>query len=301
MDMIKNKKVMIILLVFFFRGVFVFADDNTQVGWKKSLMVDFTTTQTGYSNSWTGGEAGSVNWVSNVNGSVEKQLKKWLSFRTSLKVSFGQTLTQNPETKYWSKPKKSTDLIDWENVGRLTFGEYVDPYVAFRFETQFYDGQNDNKKLFLSPLKLTESAGIIKMFYKEKDDFVSTRLGLGLRQIVKTIIIDSVAFATDDSTLTDGGIESVTDATLSFHKNLRYTGKLTLYKAIFYSKSKQVKDTPFENDWKAVDINWENIISASITKIITVNFYTQFLYDKEVSRKGRFKETVAIGFVFKMI
>ncbi|MFQ5453484.1 MAG: hypothetical protein ACE5D6_04785, partial [Candidatus Zixiibacteriota bacterium] len=100
---------------------------------------------------------------------------------------------------------------------------------------------------------------------------------------------------------TDGGIESVTDATLSFHKKLRYTGKLTLYKAIFYSKSKQVKDTPFDNDWKAVDINWENIISASITKIITVNFYTQFLYDKEVSRKGRFKETVAIGFVFKMI
>ena len=31
------------------------------------------------------------------------------------------------------------------------------------------------------------------------------------------------------------------------------------------------------------------------------NLYTQLLYDKQVSRKGRIKETVGIGFVFKLI
>ncbi|MDH4156868.1 MAG: hypothetical protein OEW00_06290, partial [candidate division Zixibacteria bacterium] len=37
--------------------------EDVQPGlWKKSLQVDLTTTQTSYSNSWVGGEAGSVNW-----------------------------------------------------------------------------------------------------------------------------------------------------------------------------------------------------------------------------------------------
>ena len=52
-------------------------DDSVYAGWKKSLNVDLTTTQTGYSDSWTGGEAGSVNWVSNINGLASKQLKVW--------------------------------------------------------------------------------------------------------------------------------------------------------------------------------------------------------------------------------
>ncbi len=106
---------------------------------------------------------------------------------------------------------------------------------------------------------------------------------------------------TEDSTLTDGGIESVTDVSLTLNHQMQYTGKLTLYKAFFFSGKDEVKGTPFEDDWKAVDINWENIIAASLSKIITVNFYTQLLYDKEVSKKGRFKETLGIGFVFKMI
>ena len=62
-----------------------------------------------------------------------------------------------------------------------------------------------------------------------------------------------------------------------------------------------MKGTEFEDVWKAIDVNWENIISASLSKIITVNLYTQLLYDKEVSRKSRIKETLAIGFVFKML
>ena len=272
-------------------------DDGT---WKTSLQLDVTTTQTSYSDSWVGGEAGSVNWVSNLNGSAERQLSPWFDLKSTLKVSFGQTLTQDAETKTWSKPSKSTDLIDWETVGSLTLQGLVDPYVAFRLETQFFDGANPAKKLFFSPMRLTESAGITHKFFEKDKDVVSTRFGPALRQIFKTVIIDT-ELNTTDSTLTDGGIESVTDAVISINERMKYTGKLTLYKAFFFSESDEVKGTPFEDDWKAIDVNWENIISASITKIITVNLYTQLLYDKEVSTKGRFKETLALGFVFKLL
>jgi hypothetical protein len=274
--------------------------DSVVLGWQKSLAVDFTTTQTAYSDSWVGGEAGSVNWVSNLNGMVSNQLKPWFNYRATLKLSFGQTLTQDADTKKWSKPMKSTDLIDFENVGLFTLDKYVDPYIAFRLESQFYDAQNPHKKLYLSPLKLTESGGIARKFYTNGDQLVMTRLGFGIRQIITSMIVDTATLATTHSTATDGGIESVTDASLKLRSNLLYTGKLTLYKALYYSKKNEVKGTPFADDWKAIDVNWENIVTASITRIIAVNLYTQFLYDKQVSHRGRIKETVAIGFVYKM-
>lgn len=275
--------------------------DSTVTGWKKSLLVDFTTTQTAYSDSWVGGEAGSVNWVSNLNGAAEKQLSPKFSLRSTLKVSFGQTLTQDAETKEWAKPKKSTDLIDWESVGRVTLHKFVDPYVAVRLETQFYDGRNPSKKLYFSPAKLTESAGIAKKMYARGDDFVTSRLGVGLRQIRGKFVTDSVTLATSSRTVTDGGIESVTDASLSLSKNLRYTGKLTLFRAFSFSDKDAFAGTPEEDDWKAVDVNLENIVSAAVSKIVTVNLYTQILYDKQVEKKLRIKETLAIGFVVNML
>ncbi len=277
------------------------AADSTASGWKKSLTVDATVTQTSYSDSWVGGEAGSVNWVGNMNGTAEKQLLPWFGLRSILKLSFGQTITQDAETKDWSKPKKSTDLIDWENVGSFKLQKFIDPYAAFRLESQFVDASVEAKKRYLSPMRFTESAGAIRKFYKKDNDHITSRFGLALRQTITSVIIDSLTLTVEDSTVNDGGLESVTDVVLTLSDRLMYTGKLTVYKAFFFSGSDAVKGTPYEDDWKAIDINWENIFAASISKIITVNFYTQLLYDKQVSKKGRFKETLGIGFVFKLI
>ncbi len=280
----------------------VTAADSTANNWKRSLVVDLTTTQTGYSDSWVGGEAGSFNWVLNMNSSAEKQLSERFDFKSSLKVSFGQTKTQDAETKEWSPAVKSTDLIDFENVGKFTLGGYFDPYVAFRVETQFYDGQVESMKQYFSPLKLTESAGIARVFFKKDKETLSSRLGVGLRQIMKSVVVTDVEeFFVLDTTLTDGGLESVTDAVFKLSERMTFTGKLTLYKALFFSESDAVKGLESEDYWKAVDVNWENIISAQVSKIITVNLYTQLLYDKQISKKGRFKETIAVGFIFKLI
>ncbi|MFH1373038.1 MAG: DUF3078 domain-containing protein [bacterium] len=302
----KNSLVMVILLAMFTMGTTVQAGDTTITGWKKSLVVDFIVTQTAYSDSWVGGEVGAINWVSNLNGSAEKQLKDWLNFKSRLKLSFGQTMTQTTDiidqTRHWSKPQKSTDLIDWENVARFTMHKFVDPYAAVRLESQFLDASVEAKKRYLTPIKLTESAGIARQFHQREKDEVLSRLGLALRQIIKReIIIDPTTLFTTDSTYIYGGIESVTDITFAFNERLLYTGKLSLYKALFFSEKDKVKGTDDEDEWKAIDVNWENIITASISKIVTVNLYTQFLYDKEVERQGRLKETIGIGFIFKMI
>jgi len=276
------------------------ADDSTFTGWKTSMIVDITTTQTAYSDSWVGGEVGSFSWVGNLNSTAEKQLKLWFNYRSTLKLSFGQTLTQDT-SKTWDKPRKSTDLIDWDNVGRFTLHKFIDPYIAFRLESQFVDASIYAKKRYFSPLTLTQSFGFARKFYEKDKDQILSRLGLAVKEHFRKGIVDSVNLITEDSTFVDGGIESVTDFTMTFNEKLNVTSKLSLYKALFFSDKDGVKGTPEEDYWKAIDVNWENIVSASITNIITVNFYTKFLYDKQISHKGRFKETLGIGFVFKLI
>ncbi|HWR82396.1 MAG TPA: DUF3078 domain-containing protein [Candidatus Deferrimicrobium sp.] len=274
------------------------AQDTSQA-WNTSLSLDVTATQTAYSDSWTGGEAGSFNWVANLNGLAEKQMSAKFNLRSTLKASFGQSMSQDKDTKDWSKPSKSTDLIDWENLGRFTLGGLIDPYTAFRLETQFLDASVDAKKRYLNPMRLTESAGAARLLYKKDASNILSRLGFALRHTISRDIIDT-AYNTRTNTATDGGLESVSDVKWTFSGRLTYTGKLTIYKAFFFSKKDDFAGTPFEDDWTAVDVNWENIVSASITKIVTVNFYAQFLYDKQVSRKGRLKETLGIGFALKL-
>ncbi len=296
-----HKSAAIVLIVMLCPTLLMAQDTTVVRGWKKSLILDFTTAQSSYTNSWVGGESGSLNWVGNVNGTAERQAKPWLNYRTTLKMSFGQTLSQDERTREWTKPRKSTDLIDWEHLGRFTTNKFVDPYAALRLETQFYTQFGNDTKAYLRPLKLTESAGLARKFYAKDKDIVLSRLGLALREIVRPYLTAADSTITQDSTLTDGGLESVTDVTLTLNKRVLFIGKLSLYKAFFFSGSDRVKGTAFEDDWKAIDINWENQFQIQVTKIVTVNFYTQLLYDKEISRKGRFKETLALGFVLRLV
>jgi hypothetical protein len=269
--------------------------------WEKTLDLNLTLTQNSYSDSWAGGEAGSVNWMANSNFKAAKQLCSKFNWSNTLKLAFGQTLQQDQETKNWRKPFKSTDLIDGESLGRFTLNAVVDPYLAFRAITQFMDASVPEVKRYLNPLTLTESAGVSRLFYKSEETELLSRLGFGLRQVIKKEIVDTLNQKTETQSTNDGGFESVTDFKTSLNGGkITYSTKLTLFKAICYSESDELKGKPEEDYWKAVDVNWENIFTASITKYLTVNLYVQFLYDKEIDLRGRLKETLALGFTYKI-
>jgi hypothetical protein len=278
---------------------FVFSVSRAEP-WSKSLDTDLTLTQNSYSDSWTGGEAGNVSWVWNANGQFEKQASPKFKFRNTSKLSFGQTHTQDNETKDWAKPTKSTDLIDIENLGLFTLHYYVDPYVGLRFESQFLDASVPGINLYLNPKKITESVGAARQFYKKEKDELLSRLGFAFRQIITEMVIDTLNEETETETTSDGGIESVTDLKLTLSETLSYTSKLSLYKALFFSESDEVEGTPVEDYWKAIDVNWENRLSAAVSKYITVSLYTQLLYDKQIDRRGRLKETLSLGITYKL-
>ena len=280
--------------------------DTTKGGWNRTLIFDLTTTQAAYSDSWQGGETGSFNWVTNLNGIAEKHFSSKIHFRTVLKLSFGQTSTQDEGTGQWSIPIKTTDKIDWDNVALLAADKPINPYISFRLESRFYDGSNQSKLLHLSPLKLTESAGVSHRIHAKDDDFVELRIGLALQQEITKFITDSVIsvmpveYIISDSTRSSGGIEVVTDARLTLRENISYVGKLTLYKALSISDKDALASTPSANDWKKTDVEFDNVFTASITGLIKVNLHLEFKYDRQVSSKIQIRETIAIGLAFNL-
>ncbi len=268
--------------------------------WSKSLDLNLTVTQNSYSDSWKGGEAGSASWVANASGIFEKQLYPSFRHKSTIKLAFGQTHIQNKDSKKWAKPQKSTDLIDFENLGLFTLNSFVDPYIALRLETVFLDASVGGINRYFSPAKLTESGGIARVFYKADKNELISRLGFALRQTLTSTIIDTAAAITESKSTQDGGLEMVGDFKQALSATMMITSKLSLYKALFYSKADDFKGTAAENYWKAVDVNLETKISASVAKYVEVSLYLQALYDKEIDLRGRFKQTLALGLTYKL-
>ena len=269
-------------------GVVASAQDTTaiQPAWKIGIETGLGITQAAYSDNWTGGESGSIIWVSNFRGTAERKFSESWLFNNELKLEFGQTHTQVDSTKQWEKPKKSADKVRFDTILRLTKGWAVDPYTAGTLESQFVDASGA-KKIYFNPVDLTEAIGVARDLIKVPDVRVlTTRLGFGLRQHLMHAA----------KTTNDGGIEWVTDLALgSPNSKYSFVSKFTVFQALFNSQSDQLPN----DNWKTADLNWDNSLRASLNSVLQMSLGWQLLYDKEIDLGGRFKETLALGVAYK--
>jgi hypothetical protein len=270
--------------------------------WAPSLDANLTLTENAYSDNWVGGETGALSWVFNANALAERQLHEKIHNRNTLKLSFGQVHTQDRATDRWASPEKSTDLIDVETVFRFTLGGFVDPFAAWRLESQFLDASDPAKDRLLNPLTLTESFGIASVLMDEEKRDWTARLGMGLRQhIDRDALSDAAADDRETRTTTDAGAEFVSELVTPLAQNrITLTSKLIVFRALFYSESDELEGLPNEDYWKAPDVNFENTFTAGITNYLMVSLYIQLLYDKEIDLAGRFKQTLSLGLTYKL-
>jgi hypothetical protein len=264
-------------------------------GWTKSADVSLNVTQNEYSDNWAGSELGSISWVFNANMLAEKQLQAKIHNKNTLKLAFGQTHNQyinlNGKRK-WASPEKSTDLIDFESMFRFTLGLVVDPFASVRWESQFMDERGSEVKN-LNPNIFTESFGVARLLLKEENRELSTRLGAAFKQY-----FDGYA----DENTNDGGLEFVGEFKSPLAMGaINYNTKLVLYKALFYSLSDDETNPDYTDNWEQVRLDWEHILSASITKLINLNLYIQFIYDERQIDELQFKETLGLGFTYKLM
>ncbi len=269
--------------------------------WKLTIEDNLMVTQNAYSSNWAGSEAGSLSWTANSNTLAEKQMTSKLNSRNTVKLSYGLTYSQNEITNKWGAPVKSTDLIDAESILRFTLGKPVDPYTSLRFESQFYDSSDTAKKRYINPTTFTESAGIAKEIIKKDKREWLTRLGVALKQRTDRDHLDPNTLERKNKTQSSAGVQLISNFTSPYAENkITYANNLTVYQALVNSEAESLKGQTNENYWRAIDVNWEHILSVSISKYIMVNFYAQWLYDKEIALGGRFKETLALGVTYKL-
>lgn len=271
-------------------------DSITLHRWKIDFEGNLGLTQGSYSDNWEGGEAGSLIWVADSRTTaVRRFTKNWL-FSNELKLAFGQSHSQDEQTKKWTAPKKSADRIRFDTILRLTRGWAVDPYTAGSLESQFYDPSSTLEKRYVNPIDLTETVGVARYLLNKPDvRVITSRVGVGVRQrLVRMDDTVNVGKSIRETT-SDGGAEWVTDIALGSAKTrVSFVSKVTVFQALFNSQADDNDDT-----WKTADLNWDNTLRANVSRILQVSLAWQLLYDKQLALGGRFKETLALGLTYK--
>ncbi len=308
--------------------------------WMFGELLSLNLSQSTFSNNWAGGDRGSIVWVLGSLSSAERQFNTRFNSSTTLQLAYGQTTRQvddpaNPGRRTWDAPDKTTDQVLLESVGRFTLDTYVDPYFAVRAETQFQDQSSPFGTLNFNPVRLKETAGIARVLVKEEDRETITRLGFGFRQVIGRTLLSGAPRVIEHATTRDGGFEWQTNVKQPLlQKKVLYTSVLLVFQPVFYSLAQSLEDLdrdarlaglPHEavkDRWRATNVNFQNTFAAQITKGISVNLYAEFQYtklggalkldpatpvadrlaevDRNTRKAGQFKETLALGFSYRL-
>ena len=252
------------------------------------IMVNLTQSQ--FSDNWNGSELSNITWAATMNNTAQKQLAEWLKNKNTLKLAFGQTHLQKEnaagDSVFWEAPQKSTDQIAFESLMQFTLKSFVDPYISLRAESQFLD-ETGTETLLVNPVLFTESAGIMKTIIDAEKTKLNVRLGGAVRENWNRRV---------SGIPIDGGVEGIVEfKQILGLLNASYNSRLSAYKALFKSDA-----TAADDNWKALDYKWENLLSFNLWKLLSLNLNLDVIYEKEQSPDIQWKEILGLGFSYSL-
>lgn len=256
------------------------AEEKPAYGWKKEGIANLNFTQNQFDN-WSQGGEDSWSWQLDINAKFENDQEKF-NWTNSGKVSYGKTKVAS------AGAKKAADEIKLESVYTYKMSIYVNPYAAVTGQTQFTDGfdysTDPATKVsgLMDPVYFTQSAGL--GFDVSKN--IKTRLGAALKETITKTDVAAELFAQGEKTRVEYGAESVTEANFKLAENLLYTSKLVLF-----SNIKGIDE---------IDVDWDNVFSARVSKYISVSLNIKLLYDKDISPRRQLKQTLAVGLSYAL-
>jgi len=240
-------------------------------GWQKEMTAGVNLTQTSFDNWAQGGEnafAWQLNYAFKFVNNQEKT-----NWANSGKFNYGMTKVGDESAK------KSIDDIKLESVFTYKIGSTINPYIGATGESQAGPGYDYvvTPKLkitnFMDPGYFRESAG----FGYKPNEAISTRAGVALKQ---TVVQETQIVASKNEI----GAESVTDLDWKISDNSQLTSKLELFSNL--------------KGFDEIDVNWDNVLTAKVSKYINLNFNVKLLYDKDISAKRQLKQALAVGFSY---
>jgi len=260
--------------------------EEVAYGWQKMMIGALNLTQSSFDN-WVQGGENLFSWQLTLNFKfVNKQEKT--NWANTGKLGFGLTRTGDKESR------KSTDEIKLESVYTYKIGILINPYIAFNGETQFGAGYNyaTNPKTqisdFMDPAYFRESIGI----GFEPNDYLKTRLGFSFKQTNTNNYPAPYADNPETTSLIEQtrnemGAESVTDLNWKISSNTLLISKLELFSTL--------------KAFDEIDVNWDNTLTAKISKYFNMNLQFRLFYDKDISPKRQIKQALALGFSYSFM
>lgn len=319
-------------------------DARTPGPWELDANLAALFTQSAFSSNWARGDKGTFSWTITGESTAKRQLSRNWNWSNLLRLAYGQTGRQesdpdNPDRNVWQPPDKTTDQILAESTARLTLGGYVDPFFGLRLDSQFLDESFEPLgTLKINPVRLTETAGVARLFRKTEHAELISRLGLGARQTFsrERVAISDGAVETRSFSTNDGGLEWLTTAVqpVTRDNKIVYKGRLLVFAPLFFSKSSDLEEFdrralaahPGRDEvggfWKTPDVDFQNELVFAVTKSVSMNVFVHAVYDKfdastnvdlsqgidtlipivdrSVRRKAQYKETLALGITYKL-
>ena len=250
-------------------------EKKPEYGWKNEGIANLSFTQNKFDN-WSQGGEDSWSWQLDINTKIANDQKNY-NWTNTLKISYGKTKVGDIGAR------KAADELKLESVYTYKMSLYVNPYLAVTGLTQFTDGYDYSKdpkvKIsgFMDPGYFTQSAGI----GVEPNTHIKTRLGAALKETITSSDTAAIIYADGEETRVEYGIESVTDINYKFNEILLFTSKLELFSNL--------------NRIDEIDVTWDNLFSAKLTKYITAGLNIKLFYDKDISNRRQLKQTLAAG------
>jgi hypothetical protein len=275
--------------------------DSVPTGWQLKSRMGLQLQQSRFSSSWQGDEQGTVAWAWTWNSEAEKQMKPWLNWLNTTLFQFGQTHQQNADRTAWEKPRKSADKITYRGLLRFTTGQWIEPFVSFDADTQFY-GELDSlgvvRSAVLTPAILRANAGIARTIHESESRRVITRLGFGSKTRVDRLHFNDSTLEVSTRRVSEAGMEWFTTGRWAAPKDRAiYESELRFFKAFVTSAD----HGPDRMHWSQVDIDWQNNLSARVNSFIEMVLFWQLLYEAEDDLRGQFKQTLGAGLTWDLL
>jgi len=175
---------------------------------------------------------------------------------------------------------------------------FFEPFVAFDVDSQFFT-KVDPTTRWLTPSLLTESAGIARHLVNRPQAVVLSRLGFALKQKVDRFgRFNSSSSDYETATTNQGGFEWYTRSKLAIsEERTAFVSELRVFKAVETSDN----DPVTRQYWSAVDVDWQNTLTNKLAKWFAFDLYWQILYDKQLDKRGQFKQTLGFGLTWQLI
>lgn len=252
--------------------------------WEIGVESDLSATVIDFSDEWEKKNSGSFNWMLKTGITVEKKMSDWSENRFTLNVSFGQTRVYLDTG--WTEFRKSSDLIELEDIVRFTHDFFMDTYVAINLESQFIDDRDSSYRYFFNPWKGRVSAGISAVPLETDKMKFTIRIGAAERYS------GGRNTYAGDSGIRDSGLESVTDFSAALSDSFfLYNGRLSLFQTLIQSGV----DPDFLESGKKPDIKMENDLRARFGKFMRAGVEVNLIYDRNLSADLQYKQIYTLG------